>query len=252
MQKISYTDSHCHLFSEYYDNIDLIVKNAKKNNINKIIVNATSENNFLEVIRLSKKYSEIYAAVGFQPEDLNEHTVDNINLIQKYITEITAIGEIGLDYYNEFSPKDLQISVFNKEMQLADKFNKPVIIHTHDAFTDTINIIKKYPKVSGVIHCFTGTIEEAREYVKYGYKLGIGGIVTFKNSFLIEVIKDIGTENIVLETDSPYLAPTPLRGKTNEPSYLIHTVEYLCNHLGITKEELSYITENNIKNIFDI
>ena len=249
---LTLTDSHCHIFKEYYDNVDNIISNARSNCVNKMIVNATNQDNFLEVMDLSKKYKEVYAAIGFQPEDLNSDTEKHLNEIEEYISEIVAIGEIGLDYYNEFSPRDLQIFIFEKEMELAERYNKPVIIHTRDAFDDTLNIIKKYPSVKGVIHCFTGSLIEANEYIKLGYKLGIGGIVTFKKSSLIDVVREIGIENIVLETDSPYLAPTPKRGKANEPSYLFFTAKFLSEKLNVSLEELSNATENNIKQIFDI
>ena len=249
---LTLTDSHCHLFREYFDNIDSIITNAKNNDVNKIIVNATNLDNFLEAINLSKKYKEVFAAIGFQPEDLNDDTIDILSEIEKHIPEIIAIGEIGLDYYNEFSPRDLQKLIFDKEMELAEKYNKPVIIHSRDAFEDTVSIIKRYPSVKGVIHCFTGSLDEAREYVKLGYKLGIGGIVTFKKSSLLEIVKEIGLENIVLETDSPYLAPTPKRGKVNEPSYLVYTAKFLSDNLNFSLEELARVTESNIKQIFDI
>lgn len=246
-------DSHAHIYKEYYENIDDIVERAKKSNVLRIINCATSINNFDEVIKTSHEHN-FYYALGIHPEDIDSF---NKELLENYIKNniddkrFIAIGEIGLDYYYETGNKENQKELLNYQMFLAEKYDKPVIIHSREATLDTINILKNY-KVKGVIHCFSGSYETACEYIKIGYKIGIGGLLTFKNCNLKNYINKIGLENIVLETDSPYMAPEPFRGKKNEPAYVFETAKFLSKILGVSLEKIEEITTKNIKEIFDI
>ena len=147
--------------------------------------------------------------------------------------------------------KQKQIELFEKQLEIAEKHNIPVIVHSRDATLDTIECLKKY-KVNGVIHSFSGSYETANIYLKMGFLLGINGVVTFKNCNSIEVLKRIGIDNIILETDSPYLTPVPFRGKKNDPSHIKDIVDYLTKELDVTEEKISEITEGNIKRVFDI
>lgn len=249
-------DSHAHIYSEYYDNINNIIDMAKKNNVLKIVNCATSISNMDEVIKLSKKF-DFYYALGVHPEDASAFDERIKNIINTFIKKsvndknFVAIGEIGLDYHYDNLNKEKQKELFDFQLSLAEKYNKSVIIHSRDATLDTINILRKY-KVKGVIHCFSGSYETAIEYIKMGYKLGIGGLVTFKNCNLKNYIKKIGIGNILLETDSPYMTPEPFRGKKNEPKYVIETAKFLTNILDISLEKLEEITTKNFQEIFDI
>lgn len=244
-------DTHCHLFKEYYSNVEDIVNKAVDYNVDIMICNGTNYSNNEEVLELAKNNSHVKAAIGFQPEDVTDRTIKELSIIDENIDDIVAIGEIGLDYYYSVETKELQIKVFEKQLELAEKYNKPVIIHTRNAHQDTVNALKKYPKVKGVIHCFSEGLEEAKEYIDLGYKLGIGGIITFKNASLVDVIKEVDVENLVLETDSPYLAPVPFRGKTNEPANVVFVAEKLAEIKGIPVQDIQKITSQNARMIFD-
>lgn len=247
-----FTDTHCHIYEEYYD-VDDIMKKINSSNVNKVINNACDFKTSLEVLDLSKRYSNMYCAIGLHPEnDLDE--IDNVMALiirNKDNPKMVAIGEIGLDYYYNKDNKEQQIEVLCKQLELAEKFDIPVIIHSREATGDMLSILKKYD-VKGIIHCFNGSVEVAKEYIKLGYKLGINGVITFKNCKLIEVIKTIGVDNVVFETDSPYLAPVPFRGEENNPTHVIDIVDFVSNNTGVSVEDLANISNKNIKDIFDI
>lgn len=247
-----FTDTHCHIYEEYYD-VDDIMKKINSSNVNRIINNACDFKTSLEVLDLSKRYSNMHCAIGLHPEnDLDE--IDNVMALiikNKDNPNMVAIGEIGLDYYYTKENKKEQIEILCKQLELAEKLNLPVIIHSREATGDMLSILKKF-NVKGVIHCFNGSVEVAKEYIKLGYKLGINGVITFKNCKLIEVIKTIGVDNVVFETDSPYLAPVPFRGEENNPTHVIDIVDFVSNNTGVSVEDLANISNKNIKYIFDI
>lgn len=247
-----FTDTHCHIYEEYYD-VDDIMKKINSSNVNRVINNACDFKTSLEVLDLSKRYSNMYCAIGLHPEnDLDE--IDNVMALiikNKDNPKMVAIGEIGLDYYYNKDNKEEQIEILCKQLKLAEKLNIPVIIHSREATGDMLSILKKYD-VKGVIHCFSGSVEVAKEYIKLGYKLGINGVITFKNCKLIEVIKTIGVDNVVFETDSPYLAPVPFRGEENNPTHVIDIVNFVSSNTGVSVEDLANISNKNIKDIFDI
>lgn len=246
------TDTHCHIYSEYYDDINKVLENAKENGINKVINNGTNIETNEEVLKLSKKYKNMYPAIGFQPEELNNIKITDVRQVENHINEIIAIGEIGLDYYNSTVSRKKQIEIFEEQLRFAIKYEKPVIIHSRNAFDDTYNILTKYRGIKGSIHCFTGTIGEAKKYISLGLALGIGGILTFKNSNLEDIVKEIDLKDILLETDSPYLAPVPLRGKTNEPANIKYIAEKICKIKDVSLRKLNDTTEKNVERIFKI
>lgn len=248
-----FTDTHCHLYKEYYDNIDVILEEAKNNQINKYIVAGCDINSNKEVIQLVDKYDNIYGNLGIHPENVDEYKESDIEFIKNNLgnNKIIGIGEIGLDYHYTKENKESQIKLFETQLQIAENLDIPVVIHSRDATQDTIDILKKY-KVKGVIHSFSGSLEVAKIYIKMGYVLGINGVVTFKNSNLKDIIKEIDLANIILETDSPYLTPHPNRGKQNSPKYILDIAKYMSELYGISLEKLSKITNDNIKHIFDI
>jgi len=248
-----FTDTHCHLYSEYYNNIDEILTISKNNKINRYINNGCDNKSNKEVLELSNKYENMYGALGIHPESVLDYTNDDIEFIRNNLSneKIIAIGEIGLDYHYTKDNKEEQIKLLETQLKLAEKYNLPVIIHSRDATLDTLNTIKKY-KVKGVIHSFSGSLETAREYMKMGFLFGINGVITFKNSNIKDVIKEIPLEYLLLETDSPYLTPEPFRGKQNNPSHILEIAEIVSKIKNITLDELSKVTNNNIKRIFNI
>jgi TatD DNase family protein len=241
-----FTDTHAHLDKEYYDDISKIVEEAKNNNIDRIIVSGTNTKTNKEVLDLVSKYDNLYGSLGIHPEEVENYSLSDIDYIKKNINKkIIAIGEIGLDFYYSKENKDNQIDLFNIQLKLAEDLNLPVIIHSREATLETINQLKKY-NLKGIIHSFSGSYETAKIYTSMGYLIGINGVITFKNSNIKEQIKKIPVENIVLETDSPYLTPSPFRGKVNEPKYLLETAKFVADLYGISLEKLAKITNENI------
>ena len=249
-----YIDTHCHLSSEDYDDIDLVVKENRKNSIDKIIISGYSRDTIIETLELIEKYNDVYATIGYHPSEADITTIEDLNLLERQIQckKVVGIGEIGLDYHYGNDNKNKQIALFKKQMEIADKYKLPVVIHSRDAVEDTINILKEYPNVKGDMHCFSGSLEVAHIYISIGYKLGIGGVVTFKNSNLYKVIEDVGLENIVLETDSPYLTPEPFRGKKNSSKYLPYVAKKISEILNCSEEKVAKITNNNAISLFDL
>ena len=247
------TDTHCHLYSEYYDDIENILKEAKENNIVRYISDGCDLNSNKEMLELSSKYDNIYITLGIHPESVEDYKDEDLLFIKDNLKnkKVIAIGEIGLDYYYSKENKDIQKELFEKQLKIAQDNDLPVVVHSREATQDTIDILKKY-KVKGVIHSFTGSLEVAKIYIKMGFVLGVNGVITFKNSNVKDVIKEVGLENIILETDSPYLTPHPYRGKQNAPKYIKEIAEFVGNLYNISIEDLSKITNNNIKRIFDI
>lgn len=248
-----FTDTHCHIYKEYYENINEILESAKSVGINRIINNGCDTKSNYEVINLCNKYENVYGAIGIHPENVESYSNDDLKYIEENLNhqKIIAIGEIGLDYHYTKDNKEKQIELFERQLKIAETNNLPVIIHSREATEDTINCIKKY-KVKGVIHSFSGSIETAKIYIKMGFILGINGVITFKNSKLKEVIKEIDLKDIIFETDSPFLTPEPFRGKKNEPARIINIAEFICDSKVISKSQASIITNENINRIFDI
>ncbi len=247
-----FTDSHCHLYKEYYDNLDEIIKLAKNNGVNYFINNGCDKDSNTEVLNLINTYDNIYGALGIHPEYVLEYSSDDIKFIEDNLNnkKVLAIGEIGLDYHYTKDNKEEQIKLFSTQLALAEKYNIPVIIHSRDATLDTLNTLKKY-QVKGIIHSFSGSKETALEYLKMGFLLGVNGVITFKNANIKDVIKEIPLEKIVLETDSPYLTPEPFRGCQNNPSHIIDIAKFVANLHNVSLEELAKITNNNLNNLFN-
>ena len=245
-------DSHAHITSESYDNIDEIVSEIKEKGVVAVLNASDRLETAYEIVGLSKKYDNyLLPCVGIHPESVDE--IDKLDELEEIIknNKVYAVGEIGLDYYYTKDNKEKQIELFNKQLDLAEKYNLPIVVHTRDSIQDVYDVLKKR-KLKGVIHCFNGSYEMAQLFIKLGYKLGIGGVVTFKNSKLYELIEKIDIENILIETDSPYLSPEPFRGKKNIPSNVYYVAEKIANIKG---EKVDKIIEKTCKNaiqIFDI
>ena len=247
-----YIDTHCHLSREDYDDIDKVIEENKNANVDKIVVSGCSRESIEEVMGLKDKYDMVYVTIGYHPEYADTVTESDLDYLKSLLGEkkVVGIGEIGLDYHYTKDIKDKQIWLFEEQLKIAEEFNLPVVIHSRDATMDTINTLKKY-KVKGIIHCFSGSLETANIYISMGFLLGIGGVVTFKNSKLKDVVKEVPLESIVLETDSPYLAPVPFRGKINSSKYLEFIANFIADIKNISVDELAEITSRNASSLFD-
>lgn len=241
---ITMIDTHCHVLKEYYNNIDEII-NRMGNNV--IIISGTNDQDNKEVIELCNKYPNVYGTIGIHPTEIDSNDLDFIekNLNNK---KIVGIGEIGLDYYWNKDNKQKQKEMFIKQLDLALKYNKPVVIHSRDATFDTYEILKNYLNLKKDIHCYSGSLEMAKNFIKINCRLGIGGVLTFKNSKLKDVIKEIDLKYLMLETDSPFLTPEPYRGKQNEPYNIIYVAKALSEIKGIS---LSDVLEQTTLNAID-
>lgn len=248
-----FIDTHCHLFKDYYEDMDNIICKIKNRGIIALINNGCDSKTNQEVLSLLDKYDFMYGAIGIHPDYADNYNEDDLKYIMDNIgvEKIVAIGEIGLDYHYDNFSKEKQITLFKAQLKIAEKNNLPVIIHMREATNDVLNILKEY-RVKGVIHCFTGSVETANILIKIGFFLGINGVVTFKNCNLINTIKEIGIDHIVLETDAPYLAPAPFRSEKNDSSHVVDTANFIANSLGIDVKKLADITTNNAKSLFDI
>lgn len=250
-------DSHAHYDSEQFnEDRDELLQSMPENGVGTIVNSGANWNSVTEVVELARKYPHVYAAVGMHPDevgDLNEERFEYLKA-QCHKDKVVAVGEIGLDYYWDNESHDVQKKWFIKQLDLARELDLPVIIHSRDAAADTLEIMKEYGKgLRGVIHCFSYSIELAREYVKMGFHIGIGGVVTFKNGKkLKEIAQEIPLDYILLETDCPYLAPVPFRGKRNSSIYISYIAEEIANLKGISYEEVVAQTEKNGKKLFGI
>ncbi len=226
MDKFNIIDCHAHYDDEAYDDDrEIVLEDIKKNGVSKILDCASSYESLDKVDFLTKKYDFILGALGIHPENALEMNEDVCLKIENMIKEndkIVAIGEIGLDYHYEENPeKEIQKKVFIRQMQLAEKLNMPVIIHDRDAHKDTLDIMKQFKNVTGEVHCFSGSVEFAKECIKLGYYIGFTGVVTFKNAKkAVYVAREIPLEKILVETDCPYMSPEPNRGKRNKSDYI--------------------------------
>ena len=246
-------DTHCHLGKNDYENLDVVIKHMD-NNI--MIASGADMTSNCENLELVKKYSNIYATIGMHPSEVSVYNSSCLSWLESHINDdkVVGIGEIGLDYHYEGYDKDLQKKMFIEQIELAKKYHKVVVIHSRDATLDTLEIIKEYlDGYPTVMHCYSGSVEVAHILTKMGVMLGIGGVVTFKNaSKLAEVVREIDLKYLLLETDSPYLAPEPFRGKTNEPYNVLYVAKKIAEIKNISVSEVLEITTNNACKLFDL
>lgn len=244
-------DSHAHYDDESFDeDRDAVLNEIKENGVIQVLNCAASYDSLKTTDELTRKYDFIYGALGIHPENANEMKEDTLEEIKEYIKnnkKIVAIGEIGLDYYwDENPPKEVQKEVFRKHMNLAKELNMPVVIHDRDAHQDTLEIIKEFPEVTGVVHCFSGSVEFAKECIKLGYYIGFTGVVTFKNAKkVVEVAKEIPLDRMLVETDCPYMAPEPNRGKRNKSDYIEYIIKRIAEIKNIDPFEANMAFNNN-------
>lgn len=251
-----YFDTHAHYDDEAfdadrYDTLDRVLAGGVE-----LIVNASSdEKSCLASLALAEKYPQIYAAVGWHPHESRFFDGDSSDKLRHWLKskKAVAVGEIGLDYHYDFSERPVQREVFRRQMELARELELPVIVHDRDAHGDCLEIIEDFPEVTGVFHCFSGSAEMAEILLKKGWYLGFGGAVTFKNARKApEVLAVCPRDRFLLETDCPYLAPTPHRGKRNDSSFLPYIAEKVGEYMGITPEETARLALENGKRLFRI
>lgn len=250
-------DSHAHLDEERFDeDRDELIKSLKENAISYVINPSSDMDTSRRVVELSNKYENIFAAVGIHPHDaegFKEEDLDELRQLSKD-ERVVAIGEIGLDYYYDNSPRDIQKEVFRKQLELSHELDLPVIIHTRDAMGDTYDILKEFEdRVRGVMHCYTGSIEMAEKFMKLGFYISIAGPVTFKNAVNVrEMAKQIPLERLLIETDSPYLAPVPNRGKRNDPTNVRYVADMLANLKEIQIDKIIEHSRENTVELFSL
>lgn len=254
MNDIYIINTHSHVNMLRETNIDEAVQNAIDNKIVTIVPSSTAEDIF-ETDKFIQKYNDVYGYVGVFPEEVKtftDKTLSDMEEIIKHNPKIIGIGEVGLDYYWDKSFKERQKEVFIKQIEFANQMNLPLNIHSREAHFDTLEILKKYNKNStAILHCFSGSLEFAKECIKEGIYIALGGVVTFKNAKKTkEVAKNIPLEYLLLETDDPYLAPVPFRGKENQPMYVKYVAEEIANLRGFSTEEIAQISTENAKKVF--
>ena len=250
-------DSHCHINDEMYlTNPGEYIKEANEAGVKTMLVVGFDAKSSEDAVNICHQFEGVFAAVGIHPSDVKKKKAGDLERIEKLANDksVLAIGEIGLDYYWD---KDLEIKAqqkefFIKQIEIANKYNLPVSIHCRDAYEDTLNILKNHPvKRAGVMHCYSGSLEMAKEFIKLGFVLGIGGTCTFKNAAKPkEIAAKVPQNAYLLETDSPYLTPTPFRGKPNHSKYLCYVRDEIARLKNITPEQVEKETTENFKRIF--
>ena len=250
-------DTHAHYDSDSFDeDRENVIKELKENGVIGVLNCGSDLYGLRKSVELAREFDMFYAAVGIHPENADEFNEDVVKEIKEFVKneKVKAIGEIGLDYYwEENPPREVQKEVFRAQMKLADELNLPVVIHDRDAHKDTLEIMKEFPNVIGVVHCFSGSVEFAKECIKLGYYIGFTGVLTFKNAKkLVDVCREIPAERMLVETDCPFMAPVPFRGKRNKSDYIEYIIDKMSEIRGISGEEMNEILLNNKKRLFKI
>lgn len=250
-------DTHAHYDDEAFDkDRKEVIEEIKRNGVIGVLNCGSDMYGTRKSVELANENPMFYAAVGIHPSNANEFNNDILEELRELTknTKVKAIGEIGLDYYWEENPtKEVQKRVFREQIKLAEELELPIIIHDRDAHGDTLEIMKEFPNVKGVVHCFSGSTEFAKECIKLGYYIGFTGVVTFKNARkLVEVCRDTPLDRILVETDCPFMAPTPFRGKRNQSNYIEYILDKIAEIKEIDYEQLNKIILNNTKLLFGI
>jgi len=249
-------DTHAHYDSSHFDeDRDEVIKSLNLGGVDLVIDPGCDYESSLMAVKLSEKYPFIYAAVGWHPEDMDKLQDDSLEKIKELAKrpKTVAIGEIGLDYYWDKEHKEEQKVFFEKQIEMALELDLPIIVHDREAHGDSLEIVRKYPSLRGVFHCYSGSVEMAEILLKDGWYLGFDGPITYKNAKKqIEVLEMVPTDRMLIETDSPYLTPVPFRGKRNDSRMLKYVVEQIANVKGMDADEVARITMENGKKLFGI
>ncbi len=251
-------DTHAHLYSEEFQvDIDLVIERAQKAGVTKMYLPAIDSSETESMLALEQKFPGIcIAMMGLHPCYVKENVASELAHVRSWLDkrEFVAIGEIGLDFYWDKTFTEQQYEAFDTQMQWALKLNRPIVIHTRNAMQETINRVKPFAQkgLKGIFHCFSGSAESAKQIIDLGFLLGIGGVITYKNAGLPEVLESVGLEHLVLETDAPYLTPVPFRGKRNESSYLTYIISKLSEVKAVSEMEVASITSANAEKLFNL
>jgi TatD DNase family protein len=252
------TDTHTHLYSDAFDeDRDAMMQRAIAANIERFFIPAIDSSYTEAMFQLEKAYPEnVYLMMGLHPTSVKDNYKEELKHIETLFKQrsFVAVGEIGIDLYWDTSTLQIQQDAFRQQIHLAKHYNLPIVIHCRDAFDEIFEILEeeKDEKLFGIFHCFTGTLEQAKRAISYNMKLGIGGVVTFKNGGIDKFINQIDLKHIVLETDAPYLSPTPYRGKRNESGYIINVLDKLSELYNLPKGDIAKITTDNSIGVFKI
>ena len=250
-----YFNTHTHLNSEeLYPNRDIFIQHALASQVEYIVVAGYDLNSSKRAVEIAHEYPFVYATVGISPNDCKDTTDDDLNEIETLLQDpcVVALGEIGLDYYWEDVPHDKQKDIFQKQIDIARKHDKPIVIHARDAYEDTYSILKQAAH-RGIMHCYSGSVEMAKRYIQIGFEISLAGPVTFKNAKVPKkVATEIGIDHLMIETDCPYLAPHPFRGKLNEPANVVYIAQEIAKLKNMEIEDVARITTFNAKRMFGI
>lgn len=250
-------DTHAHMDDRAFrEDRDILLEGLADKGVQLVMNPGCSLESSRNAVALAEKYPFVYAAVGSHPDvanEVNKTVLDEYRKLCKLCDKVKAIGEIGIDYHYEDIPRQLQLKAFRMQMELAEELNLPVIVHEREAHEDGMAVVREFPKVTGVFHCYSGSAEMARQLVDKGWYIGFTGVLTFKNARkAVETAASLPLDRIVLETDCPYMAPDPFRGKRNDPGYLFRMAEKLAEIRGVDVEEIKMITTENGKRLYRI
>ena len=256
-------DTHCHIDDpQYADGLSAFLDDQKAGGVEAMYVPGVDASSIKDVLEVCDRYPDyLFPALGLHPENVKEDWQEQLQMLKKAIDErmstqqpsrLIAIGEIGLDYHWDVTFKAEQQQALREQLRWAEQYNLPVMIHSRDAAEDTLKILREFPNVRGVMHCFSGSHEVAKQVIDMGYYLGIGGVITFKNCKLAEHLVGIPLERLVLETDAPYMAPVPYRGKRNESRWMTYVAERLAEVYNCTPEHVNEVTTANARALFVI
>lgn len=249
-------DTHAHYYDRAFDgDRDAVLSALPEAGVELVLCPGCDLPTSREAVALAERYAHVYAAAGVHPEDaldLPQNWLEEVERLTRH-PKVKAVGEIGLDYYWKEVPRDLQKAVFRAQLSLAERLNLPVIVHDREAHGDCLSIVQEYPQVRGVFHCYSGSAEDARQLIKWGWHLSFTGTITFKNARKApEVIRETPLERLMVETDAPYMAPTPYRGKRCDSRYVYRMAETIAEIKGMTVEEVTRATTENGKRLFGI
>lgn len=247
------TDTHCHLYyKDLKRDLQGVFERANKRGVNRFICAATNMEDVHQCIEIAENYDQVFCSSGIHPHDTKDAPKNYIEKIYNLMSndKMVAIGEIGLDYFRNISDSNIQKKRLREQLKIALEIDKPVIIHNREADEDMISILTEFPEVSGVAHCFSSNLDMANQFLELGYYISFSGNLTFKNSHLPSVAKELPLDRLLVETDSPFLSPVPFRGKPNEPARVRYVAEKLAEIHNIALEEIANITSENASKVF--
>jgi len=248
-------DTHAHIYlPEFDDDRKEIINRALESDVQKILMPAIDSSTHKNMLQVEEDFNECMSMMGLHPCSVKDNYEKELEVVREYLTKrnFIAIGEIGLDFYWDTSYTNQQYTAFHEQIMFALRYDLPIVIHSRNAIDACIEVVEQYTGLRGVFHCFSGNLDQAEKIIELGFMLGIGGVVSFKNAGLDKVIEGVGLKNVILETDAPYLAPVPFRGKRNEPSYTKLVAEKLCSITAQTINEIAELTTANANKLFKL